>query len=180
MADFMNGRYWMASPKAGVATNDKGTLYFYIEGEITYIVDESEAEPRYVELPDPKKRTVFLYLTDAAKEITMERLASIGFNGDFDNPRFSQAIQDADGLEVICKNETYEGKTRDRWSLPGGAGSGGIEHKPVDELAKRRLKDEYANKFGKAAGIVRKPGPPVAARSNGAAAPVATGGDVDL
>lgn len=67
------------------------------------------------------RRTIFLSLTDAAREKFVDGvLEQIGFNGDFANPTIAQEFYDDYKLEVYCKHEEYDGKTRERWAISSG------------------------------------------------------------
>jgi len=64
---------------------------------------------------EPFERKVKLFVSDSAMPHTKAKLESIGFNGRFDEPAFSQQATEG-GVEFICKlvpgkkdpNKTYE------------------------------------------------------------------------
>ena len=59
---------------------------------------------------------VYLYTTDAAWPWTTKKLEAMGFNGNFDAPEFTKG-QD---VELQCRQDSWEGKTREKWDIAGG------------------------------------------------------------
>ncbi|HUT56323.1 MAG TPA: hypothetical protein VM487_14205 [Phycisphaerae bacterium] len=90
----------------GTLPNEKKTPYIGIDVHITHMADGAE----WV-FADEGDREIKLFLSDAAWPHTTRRLASIGFNGDFDRPEFS-----AKNVELICTegNNGYED-----WDIAG-------------------------------------------------------------
>ncbi len=71
------------------------------------------------------ERRLFMALTDKARPYTADKLKALGFDGRFSSPRFSkEAINE--GVQLLCKHETYNQQTREKWELAdwGGGGSG--------------------------------------------------------
>ena len=62
---------------------------------------------------DGSQRKVFLYWSGGAAQYTAEKLKHLGWNGDIDSPEFSNT----DNIELSCKHEEYQGKTRERWDI---------------------------------------------------------------
>lgn len=62
----------------------------------------------------PVMRTLYIYLSEAAKQTSREKLQSLGFNGNFDAPEFT-----ASELLVKCIHETNPatGMPREKWEL---------------------------------------------------------------
>jgi hypothetical protein len=138
---FVPGRYWMASPAVGTAVSSKNKPYIFIEGDITHQrsgTDEN-GQPLWEQVVAPQKRTVFLYLSDAAFNYTADKLDALGWNGDFKAPALSP--ENSGGIEAECVHEPYakDGESpqlREKWNLPGG---GGIDHKAADADVIRKL-----------------------------------------
>jgi len=80
-----------------------------------------------------EQRRIYLFLTDAAWPYTQDRLAAMGFNGDFDTPQFSKPTQN-----LVCRHETYNGELREKWDLAGGGG--GIEKAAPDRIMRLNAK----------------------------------------
>jgi hypothetical protein len=59
-----------------------------------------------------RERPLKFYLSDKAYRASFDRLQSLGFNGDFENPAIGG--ENANGFEVDCKNDEYG----DKWQLP--------------------------------------------------------------
>lgn len=96
------GKYWGTNPRGIATKSSTGTPAIAITFHVEYN-------------GTPYDRTVYLYLSDAAWEHSYKKLKRLGFNGDFDAPKFS-----VDGAELECKFEQYQGKDREKWELAGG------------------------------------------------------------
>lgn len=68
------------------------------------------------------KKNANLYFSDKAQEQSLKKLREIGFNGDFENPKFTD-----EEIEVTLRFEDYNGKPQERWELPWPAAA------PVDK-----------------------------------------------
>ncbi len=130
MPQFEPGLYWMAEPQMGTSKSAKGMPFLFLQGEITHISQNGES----VSVPVQAERTVRLYLSDAAFPYTMDRLRPLGFNGDFANPQLTG--EHVKGIWADCSVEMYEGKSHEKWQLPGG---GSVGHEPLDSDTVRRL-----------------------------------------
>lgn len=144
------GFYWISSPAMGAGTGKTGTPYLYIEGEVTHKQDGVNDDGTAATIQTPiEKRTVYLYVSEKAFQYTVDKLDALGWNGDFANPALQGEA--ANGIWAECRSETYEGKLREKWSLPGG----GIEHTaPTNDII-RKLNAMYKARKGSAP----KPGP---------------------
>ena len=65
-----------------------------------------------------EERCVYLSLTDAASPYTEKKLAALGFNGDFMDPQFDDAVAN-EGVDLKCTASTYNGKATEKWELAG-------------------------------------------------------------
>lgn len=124
---FAPGTYWLDHVTCGVGESDKGTPYFWIEGDVAQTADGQQ-------VLHPERRTIFAYLSDAARGYTMNKLERLGFNGDFENPALS-VIEADGGIWAECRHEVYEGSPREKWELPGGS----IRHAALDADMIRKL-----------------------------------------
>lgn len=132
MPQFEPGMYWMETPQLGTTNSSKGTPAIFLKGRITHVAIGGETKP----YPLPTERTLWEYLSDAAFQYSIERLNSVGFNGDFANPQLSG--DHSKGVWVECSVELYDGKQKERWQLAGGGGSN-VEHAQFDSETVRRL-----------------------------------------
>ena len=64
----------------------------------------------------PGERTVFVSLTEKAWPYSIAKLERLNFNGDFANPEFGL---DPAGVDLMCSDESYNGKPTERWELGG-------------------------------------------------------------
>lgn len=104
-------------------------------------------------------RVVFLSLTDNAREAFVdETLKGLGFNGDFENPKFRDDLY-TDGCDLWLKYETYEGKERERWGISNG---GGGTPAPADKV--KRLNAAWKAKNSAAPKPAGRPTPPPAGK----------------
>lgn len=126
----------------GFAENeDTGTPYIFTEWQV-----------EGVDFP----RTVFTYLSDASFEKGMQKLESIGFNGDFGDPDCTVKVND-----LICRHETWEGRVRDKWEFANWGG--GIKHSDASKNTVRLMNQKYkkaAKPDASAAPAGKKPAPP--------------------
>lgn len=137
MPHYEPGNYWMDGPlQVGFATSKKGTPYVYIAGKVT---NSLQPDGTYIDVPcEPIERTIWLYLSDGAAAYTHEKLARVGFNGDFADPKIAPENM-KDGVAVYCKHEEYpkdSGIFRDRWDLSGGGDGLTHEETNVDQQSK--------------------------------------------
>lgn len=103
------GNYWGTIKTAVMsASKQKGTPCL----AVVFDVDREAGADGWVAMPTAYERTVYLYTSDAAWPHTSPKLESLGFNGDFGNPKFT-----ADGAVLQCTMETYNGKQVERWEL---------------------------------------------------------------
>lgn len=134
MPSMDQGNYWGVPKEWGTGKSEKKqTPYFFI----TFSIAHMKVAGGWKEIA-PAERTVYFYLTDAAIGIAHEALSLHGFNGDFGNPEFGQEFEQ--GLELYCKHEAYDGKTKERWSFSRHRT---IEHKALDANEIRRLNAIY-------------------------------------
>lgn len=148
------GTYYAEKVSVAVGETEKGTPYVAVEFKPKHYAVNGSWE----DVPDPEPRTMFFYMSDKAAEFSIEKLRTIGFNGNFTEP---DVTGDANGgFNVDCKMEVYNGKERDKWEL-AGFGGGGLTHKAPEPDKVRHL-----NNLWRAAnpdGAKRPPAPPVAA-----------------
>jgi hypothetical protein len=114
-------------------SGDNKTPTFVVDLAITHEAKGGEWAPIGEE-----KRTLYLYLSDAAWPYAAKDLERLGFNGDFERP----AISKIEGFEVKCVQEMYQGKTKEKWSL---AREGEREKKPASKDALRLLAAKWKN-----------------------------------
>jgi hypothetical protein len=149
---FPAGTYWMENLKLGTGKSpDKGTPYLWIQGDITNMAVEDGWQP----VANPEQRTVKVYLSNSAMPYSKPKLEALGFNGDYVNPSLSNDATQK-GIEVECKVETYNGKQRDKFELPGSGGG----HQSLDADEIRKLN----NMWKAAKADDKKPAPKPAAK----------------
>jgi len=124
MPQLIQGNYYGIITEAGLDTSNSGTPCMAVVFNVTHRANgEAWAEMEHA------TRTVRCYLSDKALPFSKERLDSLGFNGDFDNPVFSEK-----GAPLVCKHDKHEGKVHEKWDLSGN-GAGNYERKaPSSEI----------------------------------------------
>lgn len=97
------GRYLGSLKSASMTQSESGTEQM----EISFQIED-------------QVRKVYLYFSEKAAPYSLPKLASIGFNGDFENPEFTKTTD----IELVCKHEPYGGKnpkyvgmTMEKWDL---------------------------------------------------------------
>lgn len=128
------GLYFGKRTRHGHGKANTGTPYIFVEFELCNIAVNGAWSP----MPAPQKRTVTMYLTPSARETTIAKLDSLGFNGNFKAPEFA-AETATEGVELRCRHEPYTNpetgltKTNEKWELENWGGGGSLEHKPIED-----------------------------------------------
>lgn len=68
------------------------------------------------EIAENTFRTVYLYTTDAAWPFTSDKLKRLGWNGKTGE---AAEFSDAQGVELYCDHDTYNGTTKEKWNIGG-------------------------------------------------------------
>lgn len=106
--------YYLGAAISGVLSKaGTGSLQMIVTFSITQRAENSE----WVELGQPIERSMFLSLTDKAKQYTADKLAMLGFDGNCETPGFATG-----GHRLTCSHEKYQGKDRERWELTDYSG----------------------------------------------------------
>jgi len=129
------GNYYGTIKKAVTSQSKNGKPQICITFDVTHFANGGDWEP----LSSNQERTVFLFLTDAAWEYTEKKLMGLGFNGDFDDPQFTEQ-----NATLECTVELYEGKEREKWDISGGGYE--PERAPTDVI--RTLNAKWRSRAG--------------------------------
>ncbi|KKM60825.1 hypothetical protein LCGC14_1537890 [marine sediment metagenome] len=135
----------------------KGKEVMAVEFKIMHVANGDKWEP----CPDPPTRSLWMSFTDAARPYTDKKLMALGFNGDFENPQFTETRPN-----LVCRHETYNGTVRDKWELADwddGAGE------TIDTATALRMKADWDARHN-------KPAVPSGAPASPPSAPPAAGG----
>ena len=100
-------------------------------------------------------RRVYLSLHENAWPFTEEKLKSLEFNGDFEDPKFSSTAY-TEGIELTCKEETFNGKTTERWELAHW----GKQIKPAAADVTHRLNARWNASTGSSKPVASATSPP--------------------
>lgn len=76
------------------------------------------------------KRHLRIYLSDAARPMSAKKLASLGFNGDYNNPAIT-----ADAVQLVCYHEEYHGEMIEKWELANWGGGQELQALTTAEAA---------------------------------------------
>src|SRR4051812_513284 len=87
---------------------------------ISFDITAVARDGAWVDLPNPEQRDVKMFLTVNAWPYTEAKLKTLGFNGDFAAPLFSEEFNA--GAELVCTNRVYNGKTFDDFDFPRSSG----------------------------------------------------------
>ncbi|MBN2138177.1 MAG: hypothetical protein JW720_10235 [Sedimentisphaerales bacterium] len=132
------GTYFGVLVEAGLDKNQNETPFMYLTFSVTHFNDDG-----WVELPQPLRRDVRFYLSDAAWPYTSEDLQNLGFNGDWDNPKFKDDLYDP-GTELICTvRRGDDNKTYNDWDLPNRSYGSGKERTPPSREEVRKFKARW-------------------------------------
>lgn len=131
--------------------SEKKTPYLRIEFTVTH----KEVDGQWVDYDSPETGWLDFFLSTGAFPISVEQLKSIGFNGDFGSPDFTDETKN--GLRLQCKEEEYNGKIRERWSLPSS-----FQRIDANRSEIMRLNQLYKQATGGTA--PKRPTPPTSAK----------------
>lgn len=141
------------------AIGQNSTPAMVLTFELTHVAAGGDWQPI-----EATRRDVQFYLTERAREFAFADLRKLGFNGDFENPAFSD--QDlVNGLELTVINEIYNNKAQDKVSI--AKLSQKRERSPVAADVKRTLAAQWKTS-GSATARPAAP-PPAAPRAPAAA-----------
>jgi hypothetical protein len=144
---------YFAELMSAIVSEGKSCPQFVLSLSITHISKNGT----WKALPGSFLRHVYIYLSDKSWETSQKKLESLGFNGDFCNPDFSDKIKN-EGVELTCTHQQYEGEWRDKWEL---ANWGGTEVKRASSDIVRQLQAKWKAKAGaKPAAPKSNPPPP--------------------
>jgi hypothetical protein len=95
---------------------------------------------------DTATRQQNIFLTEKAKERAFSDMKKIGFDGNFENPRFSDECYS--GIELVIENETYNGKIYDRVKPAKFVSDSGV--KPTSKDKAKLLSAQFRTSVGAA------------------------------
>jgi len=83
---------------------------------------------------------VYWWCSPDAEPYTIERLARLGFNGDFANPVFTaDPNPQTKGIVLVCRYEIFKNREHERWDVQMGA----QEHQSWTQDRTREFKARY-------------------------------------
>jgi hypothetical protein len=126
------GLYNGQCKEIGPNTSSKGTPFI----DITFDIMLVAANGAWDDLDPPLTRHLRIYLSDAAWSQSLDKLKTLGFNGDFQNPKITE-----EWVELECKHEEYNGRMGEKWELANWGG--GADRKAPDENTLRVLSARY-------------------------------------
>jgi hypothetical protein len=135
----------------GQSENEKKTPYIALKFNIIARVENEQEYP-----VDAGERTVYLYLSEKALDMSVDVLTFLGY--DKDSLKYLDPAQQGfhnfagQRCDLWCKIEEYQGKQKEKWSISTPRGPVA----PIEEKELRRLD----SLFGKAIRARRGPGVP--------------------
>ena len=114
------GTYYGNLTKAETTEAGTGNPQIVVTFNVGHVARDGQWQPVSI-----GERRLFMALTDKARPYTADKLKVLGFNGSFGQPRFSNEAMN-EGVQLLCKHETYNKQVREKWELAdwGGGGSG--------------------------------------------------------
>lgn len=129
------GSYFGKLADAGLeAVGQNNTPAFSMSFILTHVANGGEWSPIA-----ETRRNIQLFLTENAREYALSDLRRLGFDGNFDAPKFDDDVHS--GLEISLWHEMYEGKTQEKLKIARLKVS--RERKPVADDLKRTLSALY-------------------------------------
>ena len=152
------GSYFGKLSDAGLESVGKNSTPAFTMSFIITHVAENGAWAPVTEV----RRNIQMFMTDAAREYALADLRKLGFDGNFDSPKFDTDVHE--GLELSLWHEMYEGKTQEKLKIARLKQA--HERKPVAEDIKRTLSALYKGSAPKPAAPTAGPRVPAPAPSN--------------
>lgn len=147
------GSYFGKLADAGLeAIGQNGTPAFTMNFTITHVAENGAWAP-ITEV----NRNIQLFMTDKARDYALSDLRRLGFNGDFDAPKFDADVHE--GLELSLWHETYEGKPQEKLKVARLKMQ--HERKPIANDTRKTLEALYRGSAPKPAPAM-PPAPPAA------------------
>lgn len=132
MPNYSEGVFLGTIERWGLGESKTGTPYFFLEFNIVSQASEGKWNP----IAHSEKRTVFMYLSEGAMEISLRQIGELGFIGD----TLDQLMLPDDrkiNVQFECKHEVYDNKPREKWTVYGARRT--MEHKPIEGNVIRAL-----------------------------------------
>ena len=136
------GRYWGRITHQKIGETKKGDAQLILQFVVLGRVSSADPEAM-VPVESQFERTIFRTINDKTIDWITQDLDTLGWYGqhwrDFDEG--SSAFVSIVGSEHVfrCDHETFEGNTREKWSLAGD----GIVVKPLDDNKAKQLEALY-------------------------------------
>lgn len=131
MPQYKAGHYLGSMKEWGLAESKNNKPYFYVDFEIQSVAGDGQWLP----CDNMETRTLYLYLVEGAMDISLRQIGEMGFVGeDIDDLKIDPELRS--NVQLVCDDDVYEGKRRERWSLPGNRQR---EHKRLEGNAVRAL-----------------------------------------
>lgn len=169
MASLADGRYH-AMLKGGVVSTAKtaGSTQMVLSFALSHRWDEDRGD--WVAVPGGTDRSVYLSFAGKAKQYTIKKLQSLGFNFDAKAPQFADGPQ-MEGVDLLASTEDNgKGESRQSFDL---ADWGGSEVQPASDGVLAQLNAEWQalGLHGKTPAATGQPATPVPAAAPAPAAP---------
>ena len=134
------GRYWAKLAKTALSEASTGTAQLVITFDVQGRIDPANPDGELLPCQN-YERSIFRAITEKTINWLMEDLQTLGFEGtSFQqlDPQ-DQKFIDLKGVEfeVYCNHKTWQGISKEDWSLAGSGGGPPI--KPLDAEAVRKL-----------------------------------------
>ncbi len=144
---YQAGRYRGRIVAQALSETSTGNTQFVLTFDVLGLYDPTQ--PETLAMAPEGQRSVFRVITEKTIDYFMEDLKYLGFDkatfGALDPSSPNHHSFAGQEIDVICSHEEYEGKQREKWSL--SRGGGGLNLKPVDNKAVRRLDSLFGAKL---------------------------------
>jgi hypothetical protein len=141
------------------------TPFVYVSWEVTH----RAVDGKWQRIA-PAHRESRWFTTEKAEPYTMDRLARLGFNGDFDKPAFTaEPNPQTDGVELSCRQTYRDNKAYEQWDLAGGQSR---DREAWTPESKRLFKAKYKTRLASESKPSGLPPAPPAKRKPSSTAPI--------
>jgi hypothetical protein len=123
-----DGIYWGIPKSAVTTTSSNNNPQLEVKFDVTAVANDQNG---WDDISPAQERTIWISLTDKAWKYSKPKLDKLGFTGNFDAPAFNNT----EGVELVCKNEEYNGRAKEKWDLNGFGG--GTATKAASDVTRR-------------------------------------------
>jgi len=138
------GRYYGQIVGQDATNSKKGSPQIRVMLQVGhYWKGRNDDEGEWIPLDESLQRTLYLSLTENAWQYSEKKLETLGFNGSFTEPAFTET-----GIDLVCKRGSKkDGTPCENWEMKSW-GDGASDAEPIDANTMRTLNARWKQEHG--------------------------------